>query len=157
MKKVHEYCSYCEQEVKLDNELKVQICPNCGAPIIPCSICPTEKCANCPLDAVCQSRCAEYDKKRKEQEYIRKDIISQLIKITNDKNGRLLLSKNGIILDTCDSEHRANLKVKELTTSFSNNVLHAKTNWGLVILEKVVTGMDDWHTIEDVVIDLYVK
>lgn len=52
---VYEYCPYCENEVKLDNEFKVQICPDCGHAIVPCSICPLDSCcSNCPLDALCR-------------------------------------------------------------------------------------------------------
>lgn len=49
-----EFCPHCECEVELGNELKVQKCPNCGAYIVPCSLCPLlEKGAcrgKCPLD-----------------------------------------------------------------------------------------------------------
>lgn len=54
---VYEYCSYCNNEVKLDNEFKVQICPNCGHAIVPCSICPLESCCStCPLDVLCRKK-----------------------------------------------------------------------------------------------------
>ena len=59
---VYEYCPYCEDEVKLDNEFKVQICPNCGHAIVPCSICPLDSCsANCPLDVLCRQKNNEID------------------------------------------------------------------------------------------------
>ena len=53
---VREYCSHCNNEVELVNEFKVQICPECGKFIVPCSICPFQpgKCSNnCPLEALC--------------------------------------------------------------------------------------------------------
>ena len=54
--KVYEYCPHCENEVMLTDEFKVQICPECGKAIVPCSICPFQpyKCSsNCPLEALC--------------------------------------------------------------------------------------------------------
>jgi predicted RNA-binding Zn-ribbon protein involved in translation (DUF1610 family) len=51
---IAEYCPHCEDEVMLENEFKVQVCPNCGKYIVPCSICPLESCINnCPLDFLC--------------------------------------------------------------------------------------------------------
>lgn len=60
---VYEYCPYCENEVKLDNEFKVQICPDCGHAIVPCSICPLDDCccSNCPLDVLCRQKNDEID------------------------------------------------------------------------------------------------
>lgn len=60
--KVEEYCVHCEQYVYLEDELKVQKCPNCGKMIVPCSICPMLeqdnyhliKCASCPLAKLCE-------------------------------------------------------------------------------------------------------
>lgn len=55
--KVYEYCPHCESEVELANEFKVQVCPECGKAIVPCSICPFQpyKCSNnCPLEALCK-------------------------------------------------------------------------------------------------------
>lgn len=50
---IYEYCSFCDCEVALKNEFKVQICPECGKYIVPCNICPLladGKCPNlCPL------------------------------------------------------------------------------------------------------------
>lgn len=48
---VTEWCSKCEQEVKLKSIFKVQICPNCGKPIKPCALCDMDKvaCSKCPL------------------------------------------------------------------------------------------------------------
>ena len=37
--KTCEYCPYCDTEVELDAELKVQECPNCGKYIVTCSMC----------------------------------------------------------------------------------------------------------------------
>lgn len=59
---VYEYCPHCENEVKLDNEFKVQICPDCGHAIIPCNICPLDSCcSNCPLDVLCRQKNEEID------------------------------------------------------------------------------------------------
>lgn len=51
----YEWCPFCEDEVELKAEFKIQICPNCGRPIIPCSICDMERtpCFKCPLDEEC--------------------------------------------------------------------------------------------------------
>ena len=51
--KVMDLCTECMCEVELENELKKQICPNCGKSVFPCaSCCPVIlTCAvNCPLD-----------------------------------------------------------------------------------------------------------
>lgn len=49
---VFEYCPYCENEVELKAELKVQKCPQCGKWIVPCSLC--ENCKNeCELEKQC--------------------------------------------------------------------------------------------------------
>lgn len=54
---IYEYCPYCANEVKLNNEFKVQVCPNCGHAIVPCSICPLDECcSNCPLDVLCRQK-----------------------------------------------------------------------------------------------------
>lgn len=37
--KTTEYCPHCDTYVKLDAELKVQTCPNCGKRIVTCSMC----------------------------------------------------------------------------------------------------------------------
>lgn len=56
--KTSEYCPYCEQDVEIENELKVQICPNCGRAIVPCNICTlcaNGNCSNnCPLEKLSQ-------------------------------------------------------------------------------------------------------
>lgn len=60
--KLEEYCGHCDEYVYLENELKVQKCPNCGKMIVPCSICPMleqdnyhlMKCASCPLAKLCE-------------------------------------------------------------------------------------------------------
>ena len=53
MDKITEFCPHCEQEVELNEEFKVQQCPNCGKHIVPCNMCPLlaeNKCPNkCPL------------------------------------------------------------------------------------------------------------
>lgn len=50
-KETEEYCEFCENDVTLSQELKVQKCPNCGKWIVPCSACPLEECQfPCPLE-----------------------------------------------------------------------------------------------------------
>jgi hypothetical protein len=41
MDKIYEMCPHCENEVLLDFIFDVQICPSCGRPILPCSLCET--------------------------------------------------------------------------------------------------------------------
>lgn len=46
-----QYCNHCDCFVEVEEELKVQKCPNCGKWITPCSICPLQKCSkHCPLE-----------------------------------------------------------------------------------------------------------
>lgn len=45
----YEFCPHCEQDVKLEPELSIQICPSCGKYILACSMCETMDCVNCPL------------------------------------------------------------------------------------------------------------
>jgi len=47
-----EVCPYCEEEVALENELKVQRCPNCGKWIVTCSMC-----RNTELNYTCDKNC----------------------------------------------------------------------------------------------------
>lgn len=51
-----EMCPICESEVELDFILKTQVCPVCGQPILPCSICDMDiaKCTECPLKDTCK-------------------------------------------------------------------------------------------------------
>ena len=51
----NEWCPECEYEVELKNEFKLQKCPKCKKPIVPCSICPTnyERCNECVLSKAC--------------------------------------------------------------------------------------------------------
>lgn len=46
-----EMCPECEEEVELEMVLKMQVCPNCGKPIAPCSICDHNlvDCSKCPI------------------------------------------------------------------------------------------------------------
>ena len=55
-KHTYELCPHCEEEVRLNAELAVQVCPNCGMYIVPCSMClnlnediEDEDCENCHL------------------------------------------------------------------------------------------------------------
>lgn len=46
-----EWCPHCDECVDLEEDFKVQKCPNCGKWIVPCSICPLENCSkHCPLE-----------------------------------------------------------------------------------------------------------
>ena len=65
--KVEEYCGHCEQYVYLEDELKVQVCPNCRKAIVPCCICPMldnknyhlQNCSSCPLGKICEEKNAD--------------------------------------------------------------------------------------------------
>lgn len=51
MDEIYEMCPHCGTEVVIDSVFDVQICPSCGRPILPCSLC--ESCSGwntgCPL------------------------------------------------------------------------------------------------------------
>lgn len=65
--KVYELCHYCEREVELLAEFKVQECPNCGKYIAPCRMCDlnTCECDKCDLLDECDKL-----NRRKEMVYI---------------------------------------------------------------------------------------
>jgi hypothetical protein len=44
-----EMCPNCEYEVVLESKFKMQLCPICGKPIAPCSLCDASACGDCPL------------------------------------------------------------------------------------------------------------
>ena len=46
-----EMCPECECEVELKTEFKVQVCPSCGKPIVPCNLCSGKCPSPCPLGA----------------------------------------------------------------------------------------------------------
>jgi predicted RNA-binding Zn-ribbon protein involved in translation (DUF1610 family) len=51
MEYLNQYCNHCDSMVHVDEVLMVQKCPECGKWIIPCSVCPMEKCSkHCPLE-----------------------------------------------------------------------------------------------------------
>lgn len=60
LEKIYELCSYCNQEVELENKLEPQKCPNCKKIIMPCSICDYrlaetsnhEECKQCERDCI---------------------------------------------------------------------------------------------------------
>jgi NTP pyrophosphatase (non-canonical NTP hydrolase)/predicted RNA-binding Zn-ribbon protein involved in translation (DUF1610 family) len=56
---MYELCPNCENEVKITNEFKLQICPECGKPIKPCAMC-DECMENCPLDEIKEMTANEY-------------------------------------------------------------------------------------------------
>lgn len=47
---ISEWCAHCEEEVSLWSCFEPQTCPNCGNKILPCSMCYSENCNNCPLN-----------------------------------------------------------------------------------------------------------
>lgn len=48
---IEEWCVHCDTCAHIEDEFKVQRCPNCGKWIVPCFICPLQSCARpCPLD-----------------------------------------------------------------------------------------------------------
>lgn len=53
-----EMCPYCEEEVELVTEFKVQVCPSCGKLIAPCALCEMDlvKCYECPLNIICMAQ-----------------------------------------------------------------------------------------------------
>jgi hypothetical protein len=46
----YEWCPDCESESKIRNEFVLQKCEHCGRVILPCSLCKTTKCYDCPFD-----------------------------------------------------------------------------------------------------------
>ena len=48
----YEVCPICDKEVRLEAEMKIQECPECGAQILPCSLCDPDTCdcKNCDLE-----------------------------------------------------------------------------------------------------------
>lgn len=50
METTYELCPLCRVEVVLEAKFEKQICPCCGEPIIPCSMCEKMNCENCPLE-----------------------------------------------------------------------------------------------------------
>lgn len=49
---VEEYCAHCGDEVMIDAVPKIQECPECGEPIIPCCMCDMGKtdCEKCQIE-----------------------------------------------------------------------------------------------------------
>lgn len=101
----------------------------------------------------------EEEKAREEQEERDADIeemkhvIRFIKKRVNDNGGELILSMDGIILDTRRDDQDDNLMVTELTTKLGG-YLYGNTNWGLINLEANITNLDDWYTLEDAVGEL---
>jgi len=60
----YEVCPYCEEEVMLDPELKVQTCPNCGRRIVTCSMCR----ASDTGESYCTRCCLDYQAKKENEE-----------------------------------------------------------------------------------------
>ena len=102
----------------------------------------------------------EEEKAREEQEQRDADLEEMALAIrfikkrVNANGGELILSMDGIVLDTCCDEQDGNLMVTELTTKIDGK-LYGNTNWGLIDLEANITDLDDWYTLEDIVGDLY--
>lgn len=96
--KVFEICPFCGKEVELDDELKVQKCPNCGKHIVTCSMClavetdpSTNYCQKCPLIV----QATEYNKTEEEQDskikyhgvtWWKRLSIDSFIKLCEEKN-----------------------------------------------------------------------
>lgn len=55
---ITEWCSHCEQEVTISDEMTIQHCPNCNALIIPCSVCFWDyiNCHDCKLAQICEEK-----------------------------------------------------------------------------------------------------
>lgn len=72
--RVCEYCPHCDCEVNLENELKVQSCPNCGKKLVPCNICPLladGKCPNlCPLSELARRMNNQFGEERTIQSFV---------------------------------------------------------------------------------------
>lgn len=81
----YEVCPHCGEEVKLDAELKVQVCPNCKRHIVACSMCVASAdsvencCVACPLGYLA-------DKMNEEQRFG---------KFKAEKNGGIMNTTNG--------------------------------------------------------------
>lgn len=80
-KQVTELCGFCNEEVALDAELTLQECPNCGMPIIPCSLCNFDKCdcENCSLRKHSEKRSESHITKAIRK--IKKEVSKTVIKI----------------------------------------------------------------------------
>lgn len=50
--KTYEWCSECEDEVKLPTTLGIYKCPSCNKLIINCSMCIHKECQNCPFSKI---------------------------------------------------------------------------------------------------------
>lgn len=72
---VYEYCPHCETEVGLENEFKVQKCPNCGQYIVPCNLCPIDCVSKCPLELLCNE--LNMVQKDNNQKDLKKFIVNQ--------------------------------------------------------------------------------
>lgn len=86
MKKTDELCPHCDNEVVLFNKFKVQKCPVCKHPILPCSICTVENsisCNRCPLEDKLNKKTFKYYRKMKEE--IAKMVLDIIIRIGIDK------------------------------------------------------------------------
>lgn len=41
--KIKKQCSNCLKEVELESKMEVQVCPECGKPLTPCTLCLSTK------------------------------------------------------------------------------------------------------------------
>ena len=96
----YEVCPHCGEEVRLDAELKVQTCPNCGKRIVACSMClavESDKpyCTNCCL-------CYQAEQENQELDAYR-DLAKRIHDLTiamGEKDGdsfRFYLDLNGAV------------------------------------------------------------
>ena len=86
MDRITKICPHCKQEVELNEEFKVQQCPNCGKHIVPCNLCPLlakYKCANnCPLETMAD----EMNKVQKEK----KSFVTDLYALETNAIGEII-------------------------------------------------------------------
>jgi hypothetical protein len=103
---ITEWCPNCCDEVKLDNEFRVQICPTCGKWILPCSMCDMDKvdCSKCKL-------CEEVNQLEEDSKEVFNDIqreLTPLVRDTYDKNSiaeSLLAEVYTDITETADEDY----------------------------------------------------
>jgi predicted RNA-binding Zn-ribbon protein involved in translation (DUF1610 family) len=78
--KTYEPCPFCDEEVALDAELKVQTCPNCGKRIVTCSMCRA-----CDTEGdYCTHCCLNYQARVENEE---KEDISELTTKFGERHG----------------------------------------------------------------------
>ena len=74
------------------------------------------------------------------------DIISNIKRRLVNKS----LNVEFLILDTCNEIE--NLCINDII--LDNGILYSNSNFGYINLEETINDMDDWYTLEDVVLDM---